>query len=97
MNRKTFLFALLFFLWSMVYGQWLMAQPLCIPGVQEMKPAQGTVEVEKFATVIYDNPSLQSVADYLNKAWENTNSTSLQKKGTENTIFLSLLPLKEVK
>ena len=96
MNRKTFLFALLFFLWSMVYGQWLMAQPLCIPGVQEMKPAQGTVEVEKFATVIYDNPSLQSVADYLNKAWENTNSTSSQKKGGANSIFFSLKPDKKL-
>ena len=90
MNYKTFLCMLLFVQWSMVNGQWLKAQPLCIPGVQEMKTTQGTVEVEKFATVTYDNPSLQSVADYLNKAWENTNPTSSQKKGSANAIFLSL-------
>ena len=90
MNYKTFLCVLLFVLWSVVNGQWLKAQPLCIPGVQEMKTEQGTVEVEKFATITYDDPSLQSVADYLNKAWENTNSTSLQKKASSNAIFLSL-------
>ncbi|MBQ7461884.1 MAG: family 20 glycosylhydrolase [Bacteroidaceae bacterium] len=72
------------------------AQPLCIPGVQEMKSAQGTVEVSKFATVTYDNPSLQSVADYLNKAWENTNSTSLRKKISANSIFLSIKPDKKL-
>ena len=96
MNNKTFLCMLLFVQWSMVNGQWLKAQPLCIPGVQEMKTVQGTVEVEKFATITYDNPSLQSVADYLNKAWENTNSTSSQKKGGANTIFLSLKPDKKL-
>ena len=90
MNYKTFLCVLLFVQWSVVNGQWLKAQPLCIPGVQEMKTEQGTVEVEKFATITYDDPSLQSVADYLNKAWENTNSTSLQKKASSNAIFLSL-------
>ena len=90
MNYKTFLCVLLFIQWSVVNGQWLKAQPLCIPGVQEMKTEQGTVEVEKFATITYDDPSLQSVADYLNKAWENTNSTSLQKKASSNAIFLSL-------
>ena len=93
MNYKTHLFALLFVL-GIVQA---VAQPLCIPGVKEQKPAQGTVEVSKFATITYDNASLQSVADYLNKAWENTNSTSLQKKGTANAIFLSLLPQKEAK
>ena len=67
----------------------IFAQPLCIPGVQEQWTAKGTVEVEKFATITYDNPSLEFVADYLNKAWENTNSTSLKKKASANAIFLS--------
>lgn len=92
MKRKTFLFSLLFVLFT---GQ-VAAQPLCIPGVQEMKSAQGTVEVSKFATVTYDNPSLASVADYLNKAWENTNSTSLRKKISANSIFLSIKPDKKL-
>ena len=74
----------------------IFAQPLCIPGVQERKSVPGTVEVEKFATVTYDNPSLEFVADYLNKAWENTNSTSLQKKGAANAISLSLKPDKKL-
>ena len=74
----------------------LLAQPLCIPTVQEMKPAQGTVEVERFAKVTYDNPELKSVADYLNKAWENTNSTSSTKKGTANAIFLFMKPDKKL-
>lgn len=80
----------------LVFSLWLFAQPLCIPGVQEQKTVPGTVEVEKFASVTYDNPSLASVADYLNKAWENTNSTSLKKKGGANDIFLSLKPDKKL-
>ena len=89
-----------YFLFSsfLVFSFCLLAQAklLCIPSVQEQKPAQGTVEVEKFATITFDNPQLESVADYLNKAWENTNSTSLQKKGGANTIFLSLKPDKKL-
>ena len=98
MKRKTILFALVFVQCSMFNVQCSMAQaqPLCIPGVQEMKPAQGNVEVSKFATITYDNPSLASVADYLNKVWENTNSTSLQKKGSANAIFLSMKPDKKL-
>ena len=88
-----------YFLFShfLIFSLCLLAQPLCIPGVQEQTPAQGTVEVEKFANVTYDDTSLQSVADYLNKAWENTNSTSLQKKASANAISLSLLSQKEAK
>ena len=98
MKRKTILFALVFVQCSMFNVQCSMAQaqPLCIPGVQEMKSAQGTVEVSKFVTVTYDNPSLASVADYLNKAWENTNSTSLRKKISANSIFLSIKPDKKL-
>ena len=96
MKLKTTLFALIIFQWSIVNCQWINAQPLCIPTVQEIKPAQGTVEVEKFATVTYDNPELKSVADYLNTAWENTNSTSLQKKGSANAIFLFMKPDKKL-
>ena len=80
------------------------AQPLCIPGVQEQKPAQGTVEVEKFTSVTYDNVSLQSVADYLSKGWETPAPLYLPRGGGKKvsprgdlegvTIFLSLLPLK---
>ena len=96
LKSSFLLFFILSFFHSFIFST-LMAQPLCIPGVQEQKTAQGTVEVEKFATITYDDPSLQSIADYLNKAWENTNSTSLQKKGSPNAIFLSLLPQKEAK
>ena len=98
MNRKSFLFVVLFALspFHLFTSSLLKAQPLCIPGVQEMKSAQGTVEAETFATVTFDNASLQSVANYLNKAWENTNSTSLQKKGSPNAIFLSMKPDKKL-
>ena len=80
----------LLFFHSFILSITLFAQPLCIPTAQEVIQTEGSVEVEKFATVTYDNASLQFVADYLNKAWENTNSTSLQKKGSANSIFLSL-------
>ena len=89
MNYKMILLALLF-------SGHLAAQQLCIPTVQEQKTTQGTVEVEKFATITYDDASLQSVADYLSKGWENTNSTSLMKKGAPNAIFLSLKPDKKL-
>ena len=82
----------LLFFHSFILSFTLFAQPLCIPTAQEVKQTEGTVEVKKFATVTYDNASLQFVADYLNTAWENTNSTSLQKKGSANAIFLSLKP-----
>ena len=80
---------LLFTLTLVLFAGQSFAQP-CIPGVQEQKTAQGIVEVEKFVSVTFDNALLQSVADYLNKVWGNTNSTSLQKKGATNAIFLSL-------
>ena len=89
--KRHFIFSLF-----LIFSFCLLAQPLCIPTVQEMKPAQGTVEVERFAKVTYDNPELKSVADYLSKAWENTNSTSSKKKRTENAIFLSLKPDKKL-
>lgn len=92
MNYKTNLIALLFILGI---GQ-AVAQPLCIPSVQEQKPAQGTVEVEQFSAITFDNPQLKSVADYLSVAWENTNSTSSQKKGGANSIFFSLKPDKKL-
>ena len=66
----------------------MFGQPLCIPDFQEMKPAQGTVEIAKFTSVTYDNASLQNVAEYLGKVWNI--STSQQKKGTDTSIFLSL-------
>jgi len=91
MNRKTILSALLFVL---CFGR-VAAQPLCIPDVQEIKPAQGTVEAAKFTTVAFDNASLQNVAEYLGKAWGIP--TAQQKKGTDTSIFLSLLPQKEAK
>jgi len=84
------------FLLFLLFPFWLWAQPLCIPTVQEQKTIPGTVEVERFATVTYNNASLASVAEYLNRAWENTNSTSSQKKGGANTIFLSLKPDKKL-
>ena len=65
MNIKTKLFSLLFFLGI---GQ-VVAQPLCIPTVQETKLAEGTVEVSSITNVAYNNASLQFVAEYLGKAW----------------------------
>ena len=91
MNIKTKLFSLLFFLGI---GQ-VVAQPLCIPTVQETKLAEGTVEVSSITNVAYNNASLQFVAEYLGKAWNAP--TSLQKKGTSSSIFLSLLSQKEAK
>ena len=78
----------------LIFSFCLLAQPLCVPGVQELKTAKGSVEVSQFAAVSYNDESLKPVADYLSKAWEMTNYTSLQKKGTKNDIFLSLLPQK---
>ena len=98
MNLKTslILFFILSFFHSFIFSP-LSAQPLCIPTVQEMKPAQGTVEVEKFATVIYDNPELKSVADYMNKAWEAPLQTSPRGERLSNAIAFSLLSQKEAK
>ena len=81
-----------YFLFSsfLIFTFSIFAQPLCIPSVQEQKPAQGTVEVEQFSAITFDNPQLKSVADYLSIAWENTNYTSSQKKGGANSIFFSL-------
>ena len=73
-----------------IFSFFLFAQPLCIPGAQEVKQTEGTIEVSSIANVTYNDASLEFVADYLNKAWESTNSTSLQKKGSGNAIFLSL-------
>ncbi|MCR5850689.1 MAG: family 20 glycosylhydrolase [Bacteroidaceae bacterium] len=81
---------LLLSLTLVLFAGHLFAQPLCIPSVQEQKPAQGTVEVEQFSAITFDNPQLKSVADYLSIAWENTNYTSSQKKGGANSIFFSL-------
>lgn len=89
--KRFFLFSLL-----QVFTFSLFAQPLCIPGAQEVKQTEGTVEVSSIANVTYNDASLKFVADYLNKAWENTNSTSSQKKGGANTIFLSLKPDKKL-
>ena len=89
--KRYFLFSLF-----LIFSFCLLAQPLCIPSVQEQKPAQGTVDVEKFATITFNNPQLKSVADYLNIAWENTNSTSSQKNGGTNSIFFSLKPDKKL-
>ena len=91
MDHKIILSALLFVLGM---GQ-ATAQPLCIPSVQEQTPAQGTVEVSKFTSVTYNDASLQFVAEYLGKAWDAP--ASQQKKGTDSSIFLSLLPKKEAK
>ena len=91
MNIKTKLFSLLFFLGI---GQ-VVAQPLCIPTVQETKLAEGTVEVSSITNVTYNDASLQFVAEYLGKAWNAP--TSLQKKGTDSSIVLSLLSQKEAK
>ena len=90
--KRYFLFSIL-----QLFTFSLFAQPLCIPGAQEVKQTEGTIEVSSIANVTYNDASLEFVADYLNKAWENTNSTSLQKKGSANAIFLSLLPQKEAK
>ena len=91
MNKKTILSALLFVLFA---GQ-VVAQPLCIPDVQDMKPAEGTVPVSDFTSVGYGDASLQNVAEYLGKAWNAP--ISQQKKGSANAIYLSLLPQKEAK
>ena len=97
MNRKTILSALMFVQFSMFNFQCSMAQaqPLCIPDFQEMKPTEGTVKVSNFTSITYDNALLQNVAEYLGKAWGV--ATAQQKKGTDTSIFLSLLPQKEAK
>ncbi|MBR4517331.1 MAG: family 20 glycosylhydrolase, partial [Bacteroidaceae bacterium] len=59
------------------------------------KLSQGSVDVNQFKSVTYDDASLQSAAEYLGKAWNAP--TSQQKKGTDSSIFLSLLPQKETK
>ena len=76
MKHKTVLFILL-----ILFGGQLAAQPLCIPTVQELKPAQGTVEVNQFTSVTYDNASLQNVAEYLSKAWGTTAPLLLPRGG----------------
>ena len=91
MKYKLILLALLF-------SGHLAAQPLCIPTIQEAKPALGSAPLSQFSLVAYDNASLQPVADYLSQTWaESTLPSSLQKKGTANAIFLSLLPRKGAK
>ena len=90
MKRKTFLSAMLFVL---CLGR-IAAQPFCIPTVQEAKQMQGTVETSQFKSVVYDNTSLQNVAEYLGKAWNAP--TSQQKKGTDTSIFLSIKPDKKM-
>ena len=90
-----------------VQSSMAQAQPLCIPGVQEQQPSQGTVEVSQFTAVTYDNASLQSVANYLSKAWETSAPVLLPQGGGKKvslrgdpegaSIFLSLLPQKEAK
>ena len=74
MRYKTILLALL------LSGH-IAAQPLCIPTVQEQKPAQGTVQPDQFNLVTYDNASLESVADYLSKAWGTTAPLLLPRGG----------------
>lgn len=99
MKHKTILYALAFVQLAIFNGQWskAQAQPLCIPTVQEQKPAQGTVEVEKFATVTYDDASLKSVADYLSKTWESPLQISPRGGKLANAIAFSLLSQKEAK
>ena len=74
----------------------IAAQPLCIPTVQEQKPAQGTIQIDQFNLVTYDNASLQNVAEYLSKAWEAPLQSSPRSGRLSNAIALSLLPLKGV-
>ena len=84
MKYKLILIALLF-------SCHMAAQPLCIPTVQEAKPAQGSASFSQFSLIAYDNASLQPVADYLSQTWAaSTLPSSLQKKGSANAIFLSL-------
>lgn len=91
MKYKLILIALLF-------SCHMAAQPLCIPTVQEVKPTQGSASFSQFSLIAYDNASLQPVADYLSQTWAaSTLPSSLQKKGTANAIFLSLLPRKGAK
>ena len=106
MKHKSFLSAVLLALSAFYLFNFspLLAQPLCIPSVQEQKPAQGTVEVSKFTSVAYDDASLASVADYLGKVLEAPTPLLLPRgKGKkvsprgdseEASIFLSLLPQK---
>jgi len=85
----------------------LRAQPLCIPSVQEMKQAKGTVEASDFTTITYNDASLQFVAVYLSKAWEAPAPIFLPQRGGKMvspredlkgaTISLSLLTQKEAK
>ena len=97
MNNKTILSALMFVQCSMFNVQCSIAQaqPLCIPSAQEVKLSEGTIEVSSITNVTYDDASLQFVAEYLGKAWNAP--ASQQKKGTDSSIFLSLLPQKEAK
>ena len=90
MNIKANLFSLLFILGV---GQ-TAAQPLCIPTVQAMKQTGGTIEVSGITNVIYNDASLQFVAEYLGKAWEAP--VSQQKKGSSSSIFLSIRPDKKL-
>lgn len=62
MKYKLILIALLF-------SCHMAAQPLCIPTVQEVKPAQGSASFSQFSLIAYDNASLQPVADYLSQTW----------------------------
>ena len=101
MNYKTFLFTLFLYFagFSMFNGQCSMAlaQPLCIPDFQDMKATEGTVKSADFTSIAYDDTSLQTVADYLGKAWGTAQAplqTSSRVGKLSNAIFLSILPQK---
>ena len=100
MRAKTILSSLFLYFagFSMFNGQCSMAlaQPLCIPTVQEVIQTEGTVQVSSIANVTYDDASLQFVADYLSKAWGAPLQTSPRGGRLSNAIFLSILPLKGV-
>lgn len=72
----------------------MSAQPLCVPSVQQIRESSGCVDASSFSSVGYDHASLQTAADYLNRAWSNTNGATQQKKGAPGTIFLTLKPIK---
>jgi len=72
----------------------MSAQPLCVPSVQQIRESSGSVDATSFSSVGYDHASLQTAADYLNRAWSNTNGATQQKKGAPGTIFLTLKHVK---
>ena len=90
--KRYFLFSYFF-----IISFFLLAQPLCIPGFQEMKPSQGTVEVAKFTSVTYDNASLQNAAEYLGKAWGVAPLQTSPRSGRfPNAIQLTLIKDKKL-